>query len=90
MAKSSKPATKTAEPRLIPQPNGRGALLSGGKPGNSGGRPGRSGRKPAPWREQCARALVDSDAVRVLERMVAGDGEAKPRDQLGGTVRRRQ
>lgn len=40
---SKKSAKKSATgPKLVPQPNGRGALLSGGQPGNKGG----TGRPP--------------------------------------------
>ena len=52
-------ATKTARksastPALIPQPNGRGALLSGGMPGNKGG-----GRTPDAVRHMALDASID-------------------------------
>jgi hypothetical protein len=37
-----KNSDKNSEPALVPRPDGRGALLTGGKPGNSGG----TGRPP--------------------------------------------
>lgn len=40
---------RAKRPRLIPQPNGRGALLSGGMPGNKGG----SGRPPDEFKQLC-------------------------------------
>ena len=45
----SKTAKKRARPALIPQPNGRGALLAGGMPGNKGG----SGRPPDEFKQLC-------------------------------------
>lgn len=36
-SRTAKTAKKTAKPALVPQPNGRGALLAGGMPGNAGG-----------------------------------------------------
>lgn len=98
MAKSSKPPEKSAEPHLIPQPSGRGALWSGGRLGNRGGLPGRSGRKSAAWKARCAEILEDSNALQVLAKMISGEileklgetrdgepiiGETKNKDRLG-------
>ncbi len=54
--------------RKIPQPNGRGALNSGGTIGNKGG-----GRKPAIWKELCATALKEAKAIPVLKEIISGD-----------------
>ena len=64
-------ATKTAkQPHLIPQPNGRGALLSGGKPGNKGG-----GRVKEKVYERAAEILTDDTVWDVqLARAKSGDG----------------
>lgn len=45
----------TAQPVLIPQPNGQGALLSGGKPGNKGG----LGSALGWFKNWCADQLMD-------------------------------
>lgn len=42
MATEPKNSDKNSEPELVPQPNGKGALLTGGVPGNRGG----TGRPP--------------------------------------------
>lgn len=68
----AKTAMKTAMPSLVHQPNGRGALLSGGVPGNSGGQLGRSGRKPDALREQLE-GIWDSGGADVVQQILAGE-----------------
>lgn len=64
-----KTAMKTAghAVRKVPQPQGRGALYSGGVPGNRGG-----GRKPD-WLKQACRRLVSSDTVLRAVREILAD-----------------
>jgi hypothetical protein len=63
---------------LIPQPGGRGALRSGGKPGNSGGKKGRSGR----LKERTKRRMLKlagrtlSQIERDLDLLEASNGES--------------
>jgi hypothetical protein len=52
-----KTAVKSAKPVLVPRPNGRGALWSGGTPGNAGG----SGRPPDEFKA-LMRSLADRGA----------------------------
>lgn len=54
--KLATPKPEPAKPTLIPQPNGKGALLSGGVPGHDGS---NAGRPPKAWRKFC-RELVSS------------------------------
>ena len=56
-----KRANHTATPSLIPQPNGRGSLLSGGMPGNKGG-----GRPREEIRIKL-RNLITTKGLRYLE-----------------------
>ena len=53
----------TKLPTLIPQPNGRGALLSGGIPGHKGG----SGRPPDIVRKRCRESF--DKLIPILERI---------------------
>lgn len=53
-AKSAKKSA-TRRPALIPQANGRGALLAGGVPGNKGG----TGRPPNWLKDWCEELLAD-------------------------------
>ncbi|CAN5706118.1 hypothetical protein BH23GEM1_BH23GEM1_00550 [soil metagenome] len=61
-------ATKLAarKPRLIPQPNGRGALLSGGVPGHRGG----TGRPPSAFTELCRQMASGERTVNQIERIL--------------------
>lgn len=68
----TKSATKTATPALIPQPNGRGALLTGGVPGNKGG-----GRTPDAFKVLCQQ-LACSGAEGVARIMSKPDAEDHP------------
>lgn len=67
---------KNSEVELIVQPNGQGALLAGGKPGNKGG----TGPPPSAIRAYCR----GSFAVRIpiLEDIAAGEYKATPRDRI--------
>ena len=56
----------TAMPILIPQPNGRGALLSGGMPGNAGG----SGPAPSELRARLRGSFAQR--MHVLEQFADG------------------
>ena len=70
-AKKAKIATQIAAPqpempRLIPRPDGRGALLSGGVPGHVGG-PGR----PPDWlRAWCDDLLADPESQQQVAEVV--------------------
>jgi hypothetical protein len=67
-----KPPPGTAQmPVLVPRPNGKGALLSGGIPGNSGGKPGRSGPKPSVVKSLAASKLPKH--VETLDRIAKGE-----------------
>lgn len=66
--------TATATPALVPQPNGRGALLSGGMPGNAGG----PGRPPSIIRERLRGSY--EQRIAVLEQVA--DGEAMERVEV--------
>ena len=70
--RAKKSATKT--PKLIPQSNGRGALLAGGMPGNRGG----SGRPPDVIRKRCRDSF--DKRIPILER-IADDKLGKDSDQ---------
>ncbi len=65
-------ASETANPTLVPQPGGRGALYSGGKPGNSGG-----GRPPsalrAVAREHLDERLEDLNTIAESSSVAAKD-----------------
>lgn len=61
-AKSAKKSAK-AKPTLIPQPNGRGALLSGGVVGNKGG----TGRPPNWLKDWCDDLLADPKCQAQVE-----------------------
>lgn len=63
---TEKTAKKSAMPVLVPRPDGRGALLSGGMPGNAGG-----GRLPDPIKEGL-REIARDDVVPHLRRIVQG------------------
>ena len=76
--KQKKLAVKTAKKTatLIPQPNGRGALLAGGKPGNKGG----TGRPPDVVRQHCRESF--DKRISILERIAddkLGKGSEQPR-----------
>lgn len=62
-------------PHLIPRPNGRGALLSGGQLGNKGG-----GRSPSELRE-ALRGRLDAKGLAALDR-VLDDAAASNADRL--------
>jgi hypothetical protein len=67
-----KPAPGTATtPVLVPRPNGAGALLSGGLPGNSGGKPGRSGPRPGIVKTLAAAKLPKH--VETLDQIARGE-----------------
>lgn len=57
----AKTAKKTAKPRKVPQPNGRGALYAGGVPGNKGGRP------PNEHREWCQRLVSSRESEEAVQ-----------------------
>jgi hypothetical protein len=61
--------------RLIPQPNGKGALLSGGKPGNKGG----TGRPRMELRDRMVGSLAER--VRIAEE-IADSPKSAPSDRL--------
>lgn len=72
--KRPKSASETAKVKLVPRPDGRGALLTGGVPGNAGG-----GRPPSLVRA----ALRESFFTRIhILEAIADDGEAASRDRL--------
>ena len=68
-----KTPTKTAIP--VPRPNGRGALLPGGMPGNAGG----PGRPPSELRERLRGSFADRLAI--LEE-IADDADTSPSDRI--------
>lgn len=65
--KSAKKSAKAKKPKLVKRPNGAGALLSGGVPGNKGG----TGRPPdefkARMRELASAPAVERELVRVMK-----------------------
>jgi len=66
---------------LIPQSNGRGALLSGGMPGNRGG----TGRPPDLIRQRCRESF--DKRIPILEqiaddRLKKGSAQPKVRDRI--------
>lgn len=63
MALAPKTAKKT--PKLIPQPKGKGALLSGGLEGNKGG----TGRPPNWFKEFCEDLLASPDVKKQMEQV---------------------
>lgn len=65
--KSAKRTQQLPQPVLIPEPDGRGALLSGGLPGNAGG----TGRPPSAIRE-AARLMLDQ-RLSVLGEIADGE-----------------
>ena len=67
-----KPTGESRTPVLIPQPGGRGALLSGGMPGNKGG-PGRPRNE---LKEALAEIRRDPEAQKALAE-AAKDPESK-------------
>lgn len=73
--KAAKSAAKAAKPALIPRPNGKGALLAGGVPGNRGG----TGRPPSVIRERL-RGSFD-ERVKILEQ-IADDPKATAADRI--------
>jgi hypothetical protein len=75
---AKKTPKQTASPsglRLIPQPNGKGALLAGGKPGNKGG----TGRPPSAIRAQMRGSLAERISIAEA---IADDKDAKASDRL--------
>ena len=67
--------TKKSTLRLIPRPNGRGALNSGGTPGNKGG----TGRPPSEIRERMRGSLADR--LRIAEE-IADNKKSNDSDRL--------
>lgn len=66
----AKTAKKTAKaPALVSQPGGRGALLTGGVPGNAGG----TGRPPNWLKQWCDDMLADPAARVALQRALQGE-----------------
>jgi len=55
---ADKPVKVARVPHLIPQPGGRGALLSGGRPGNPGG-----GRPPDQFKAMCRDLASKQDVM---------------------------
>lgn len=80
--KSPQSATESAKPltpALIPQPNGKGALLSGGVPGNRGG-----GRTPDAIR-RTLRDVLEDEGIPLIRRVMRGE-EGKPCQECGQSV----
>ena len=63
-----KSTKKTARPRKIVQPKGRGALYAGGVPGNKGG-----GRPPDEFKAKMAELASSDEALDYLARCLRGD-----------------
>lgn len=85
--------TAKESPKLVPQPNGRGALLSGGLPGNKGGgrpkdefqarmRELASGEEALNYFEQCLRGDHGYKAHTSAMSFAAEHGYGKPTDHV--------
>ncbi len=63
MAKREENSEKPAQPVLIPRPDGQGALLSGGVPGNAGGT-GRPPKKFSTFMKELRESPAVHDAIK--------------------------
>jgi hypothetical protein len=67
--KTAKRTVESAALKLVPQPNGKGALLSGGVPGNKGG----SGRPRKAFKKFCRELAASEKYQKALEDAATDD-----------------
>lgn len=63
-----------------PRPDGRGALMVGGVPGNAGGRPKEA------WRRKVREALEEAGGVQFLVKVVKGEVLDQTEDEDGNVI----
>ena len=68
MAKNKSATNSAKQPTLVPQPGGKGALLTGGVPGNKGG-----GRPPDEFKRRMAELASSDKALAYLEASLNGE-----------------